>query len=516
MIRFACILSTFSLIAGVQAAEVDVSGSVVDLLGTPVENASVSLVKADLSTTTNNEGLFTLSGESASTPVDPRPSTEKGLASIVRDQGSRIDIFDLRGKRITRTSPDHARHNAATRSGSPGPATAHGAVLVSVRQAGHRTTYRRLSMKGRVNLNMDNVSSDRTTPSSGRAKSRTGFSDTLRVTKGEGVRVDTVISSATIADLRIVLPLVPDEIPPLPSVSSSEQKALIEKLRAKLDELTVVYDNDGNVIRLKCYNGRLDESASSDQYTGVTDSDMEAMLAFYKLESIWLEAQLVTDAGIAYLARFPNLTEARFHYMNRRGAGLAEALQREGRPNPSVPQCTPDFILPLDAHRNLEVLEIKHNFKLSGTSVDKLSGFPALERLVLDNGSAAPPAVDFIVKCPRLRVLQLHRTKFSNTDFEEAVAALPDLEELWLRPDGRMSTAGLETLRGHARLEDFRTEFGWLEGDPDALDPLVDCPALTQICWAKGKAHPTAVKRFAQARPDVTIQDWCSQSRLSF
>ncbi|NJO56501.1 MAG: hypothetical protein HC834_09415, partial [Rhodospirillales bacterium] len=114
-----------------------------------------------------------------------------------------------------------------------------------------------------------------------------------------------------------------------------------------------------------------------------------------------------------------------FHYMDKKFAEKGQdSLNR------------PDFMVVANHFiQQLKTLEIKHNFRLKQTLVDKLKPMPELRRLVLDNESAGPSSVNFIISCPKIEELELHRTRIVEYDMCKILQNLKNLKILWIRPE---------------------------------------------------------------------------------
>ena len=101
----------------------------------------------------------------------------------------------------------------------------------------------------------------------------------------------------------------------------------------------------------------------------ITDADLRKFTQFPKLTAVNFEAQAIGDDGLQVLKEFPHLKQVGFHYM-----GKAEGAH-----------ASPDFITAIDGMRDLEIIEIKHNFRMKAINVEQLQGpFPNVWRLVLD------------------------------------------------------------------------------------------------------------------------------------
>lgn len=443
-----------------------VTGIVTDLGKHPVHGAVVSCDYSNQSVTTGPDGTFSI-GVGSSTMLRrfgvskayPKKSAPKPTVSLHwGGKSEAAAVYDIFGRRFRDPS----------RSQDVAPQ-----VIVKVAAKRSHSTWNSVAMQ----YSPTETTTDRVR--------------TLNVSKDTSTTQRNVPVDGA-ENIEIILPIGRKHIAPLPETSPEEQQVLIDRLIPKFDETEIEYDSSRNVVHVKFLNHKESERSR------LNDNDMKDLRTLCQLQSIWLEGQGVTDEGIAVLAEFPKLTEARFHYMNR-----------------LMPRVTPDFISPIAVHRDLRVLEIKHNFGSplnNETSVHTLDGFPLLERLVLDNAAAGPEAVSLIRKCPRVKTLQLHRTSMSDSDFQNVVDALPLLDTLWLRPiRNNMTEIGLEALRGHTSLEvvGMNLDFQDFESET-ALAPFVSIPTLKKFRFVDIENLQPAYRWFHEQRPDVLICSWKS------
>jgi hypothetical protein len=285
-------------------------------------------------------------------------------------------------------------------------------------------------------------------------------------------------------------------------LSPAEQKQLAEKLGSKAAKCEITYDAEGNVTNLYFSNHQNNEKEAPGK-PGIGDEEFVQLVQFPKLKGFMLETQQVSDEGLKVLKQMPNLEEARFHYMDKK-------WKLAGQPD----RITADFILNINGCRKLKALDIKHNFTLKGTSIDKLDGFPELEWLMLDNAAAGPKAVPFLLKCPKIKTLHLHRTTLGEDDFAKAITALPNIEEIWIRPDkvGKEIALQPQALRHLGQLKNLKVikiggQFNYFPLPyKNGLEYLAAIPTLKQVDFpVKTNALSPGIAEFIKARSDVAI-----------
>jgi hypothetical protein len=279
-------------------------------------------------------------------------------------------------------------------------------------------------------------------------------------------------------------------VPPLPDKSMAEQnaaKAFFEGLGADF----VGFAHQDHDLAKPVIGFAISTWNSG---TGVmTDSDIQRLRDFPKLQSVWIQNQNLSDAGVAVLAEFPDLIEARFHYMKTTGNVSA------------------DFVVPMNVHRNMRVFEVKHCFGMNAINVSKLDGFPHIVRVSLDNGAATNQGALFLTKCPNLRYLQFHRATMTQDAFNMAMNALPNLEVVWCRSSNPVGADGLEVFRTHPALKGIRLiqeHETAMNTYPDFLMPLADCSTFETFYGSytlptDPSQYPESLKRLLAARTDV-------------
>lgn len=470
-------------------AQIALSGTVTNTHGTPIGGASVRLLQADVGTGTDADGGFSLQSTGVGAVVAPRGAcTELRLVDGVlsldlpRAVGvARVSIYELSGRRVAefvRRGITSGSHSLALPDRG---ACAHSSLIARVSLDGtEHSVYLPVGGAAAVQLPAD-------MPRSHALAKSAAAVDTLRVEIG-GVRKDIPISSYEQSGLSVVLAYEIPTVPPLPDRTIQEQnaaKAFFEGLGA--DFVAFRHKDDDP-------NKDVIGFAVSTQNSGtgaMTDTHIQRLRDFPKLQSVWIQNQKLSDAGIAVLSEFPNLTEARFHYMANSGS-------------PS-----PDFVTAVNVHRNLRVFEVKHCFGMNVINVDKLDGFPHIIRIILDNGAAGDRGAAFLQKCPNLRYLQFHRGTMSQESFDKAMAALPNLEVLWARSDRPVPADGLQVFTDHPSLQGLRLlakHQQAMEQYPDFLMPLATVPTFKTLHKVKSP-YPQSVDNLLAVRGDIEVSN---------
>ncbi|KAA5540729.1 hypothetical protein FYK55_20285 [Roseiconus nitratireducens] len=287
------------------------------------------------------------------------------------------------------------------------------------------------------------------------------------------------------------------------------QQRLAEQLGEKVQRFEMWTDDDGNVTGLFFINHQaLTKSAGAKP--GIDDDDLLKLTSFPKLSALNLESQPVTDGGLEVLRRFPNMKQMGFHYM-----GKARATFAADRGTPAV---SPAFITVIDGMKELEILEIKHNFRVDEIAVDKLTGpFPKAWRLVIDTPITAEQTMHLIRLCPCVRDLQLHRTSITADQVAEIGELLPKLEVLWFKPrGGNLMPEHLAALSNFQRLriyspQHFRNELPF-EGGWDALTKLPHLERL-EIESHPASTNRTAINQLKAANPNLVVAPTLTRSR---
>ncbi len=485
-------LATLAFALTADTQEISICGTVVNNHGTPLGGASVKLLGAGRMTGTDSAGAFGFQATGvapAGAPGAPQAvvrlhgtSLRLELARAVHELG--VTVHDMSGRVVNRLERRELAPGHHALVCLPGGRTPRAALLV------------RVSLDGAEHVLSTVASSSageaaRQPAATMTAAVRTSAAvvDTLRVEMG-GVRKDTAIESYQLTDMSIVLDYEIPTVPPLPDKTMAEQnaaKAFFEGLGADFVGFRHKdHDPAKDVIGFAI--------STWNSGTGVmTDDDIQRLRDFPKLRSVWIQNQDLSDAGVAVLAEFPDLIEARFHYMKTTGS------------------VTADFVVPMNVHRNMRVFEVKHCFGMNTVNVGKLDGFPHIVRVVLDNGAATNQGALFLTKCPNLRYLQFHRATMTQQAFDQAIAALPNLEVVWCRSSNSVGADGLAAFTDHPSLKGIRLiseHETAMKTYADFLMPLATIPSFETFYGGyklseNPAEYPESLKRLLNERPDI-------------
>lgn len=283
-------------------------------------------------------------------------------------------------------------------------------------------------------------------------------------------------------------------------LQAADQQQIAQTLTSGAGGSKVITDKQGDVTHLAISNhkSRWKENPAERISEALF---VENIVRLPQLEAVALERQGFSDAGYAVLGSLKQLRDVRLHYM---GDGCVTSKD------------APLFIneLPLP----LEVLEIKHCFKVSGGCMEKLKPQPELKKLEIDNGYAGSDAVGFIVQSPKLENLQLHRTTMSDADLQRIFAACPELKVLLIRPgnqkshgEKRITGRSLRGLEQCRELESVVLGMEWKELPwEECLQVLAGLPKLKQLQFAPNDVELSpdspVIQQLMKARPDITIR----------
>jgi hypothetical protein len=178
---------------------------------------------------------------------------------------------------------------------------------------------------------------------------------------------------------------------------------------------------------------------------------------------------------------------------------------------------SPDFITVIDGMRDLEIIEIKHNFRMKAINVQKLKGsFPNVWRLVLDTPLTAEQTMHMIRLCPNVTDLQLHRTDVTAEQLAEIGELLPRLEVLWLKVKGGLQSGHLNAMKAFERLkifspQSFKTQVAYAEG----WNVLGELPNLRrlEIAGNPGEINSKAIKQLARTQSKIVVAEKLTRSR---
>jgi hypothetical protein len=206
-----------------------------------------------------------------------------------------------------------------------------------------------------------------------------------------------------------------------------------EQLAAKCGYTQIGHDGEGHVTGLQFVNRKA--YVEPPEWLGtkvkevvnpngkdlpqLTDADLPWLLKLPHLKFLKLDGMLITGRGYWSLAALTQLEYLGLHHIDRKELG--DTLD---------PTC------PLVANElpNLRRFDYKHNFRMRDVPVGKLRGSAKLEYLHLDNACCESSIVAFIIACPNLTRLELHRTGISSADLARVLQANPKITDIRIRP----------------------------------------------------------------------------------
>lgn len=281
---------------------------------------------------------------------------------------------------------------------------------------------------------------------------------------------------------------------------AAQQRTLAKQLGDKVQRFEMWTDKAGHVTGLVFINHQaLTESAG--EKPGIDDSDLRALLNFPHLTAINLEAQPLGDKGLTVLKEFPKLKQIGFHYMAKADAASA----------------TPDCITVIDGMRDLEIIEIKHNFRMKGFHVEALKNpYPKVWRLVLDTPITAAQTMHMVRLCPNVKDLQLHRTEITAEQLAEIGHLLPKLEVMWLKVKGGLRAEHLQAMSNFRRLRIFSPQSFKDQIDfDDGWNSVAELPNLRrlEVFGNPGAGNLTAIEQLKEVHGELIVGKDLTRSR---
>lgn len=282
-------------------------------------------------------------------------------------------------------------------------------------------------------------------------------------------------------------------------LTAQEQQQLAEELGKKAQRFEMWTDAEGYVTGLIFINHQALTKAVGER-PGIGDDDLLQLSKFPRLTAINVEAQAVGDRGLAVLKDMAGLKQIGFHYMGK---------------NPNA-TATPACAAVIDGKPDLEILEIKHNFRMDGFEIEKINTpMPKVWRLVLDTPITAEQTMHLIRLCPNVRDLQLHRTWVNAEQLAEIGELLPQLEVLWWKPKNGLKTEHLAVLTHFPKLkiyspQQFKEQLPYENG----WDALLKVPSLQRLEMAiRDDQNGAALKQLQTERPELVIDETLTRSR---
>ena len=282
--------------------------------------------------------------------------------------------------------------------------------------------------------------------------------------------------------------------------SPAEQQRIARSLGEKVQRFEMWTDDDGNVTGLIFINHQ-SLTKSIGEKPGITNDDLLQLQRFPKLTALNVESQPIGDQGLAVLKHCPQMKQVGFHYMAKAPGANA----------------SPDFVTVIRDMRDLEIIEIKHNFRMKAINVDQLPHpFPKVWRLVLDTPLSADQTMHMLRLCPNVTDLQLHRTALSAEQLVEAARLLPKLEVFLFKPKGDLQAEHLAALQHFPKLriyspQQYKNQLPYENG----WDQLLKVPTLQrlEIAGSREGTNGSAMESLKQARPQLEIDDTLTRSR---
>jgi hypothetical protein len=233
---------------------------------------------------------------------------------------------------------------------------------------------------------------------------------------------------------------------------------IAEQLAAKCGYAQIGHDEEGRVTGLLFRTGKAyweppewfgkkvkevvaEKDAKRPQ---LTDAELPLLGKLPNLKFLKLDGMLITGKGYWSLKELKQLEYLGLHAIDRKELGE---------------KVDPTCILVANELPNLRRFDYKHNFRIRRVPADKLKGTQKIEYLHLDNAGSKSSIVPFILACPNLKRLELHRTGITPKDLAKIVAANKKLTDIRIRPQ---NDRGLQ---------------------PSDLKLLTDLPALETLCF---------------------------------
>jgi hypothetical protein len=287
---------------------------------------------------------------------------------------------------------------------------------------------------------------------------------------------------------------------------AEDELALARTLAGKCGYAQIGTDADGHVAGLFLSNkkayaetpewlGEKVTEVSNKKAPELTDADLPLLRKLPHLRFLKFQGQLVSGAGYAGLADLKQLEYLGLHSIDRKELG---------------DKVDPTCILVANELPNLRRFDYKHNFRIRHAPAEKLKGTPKLEYLHLDNACCGPSVVPFILACPNLTRLELHRTAVTPDDLAKIVETNTKITDIRIRPrdarglqPGHLKLVGklpaLETLcfGGNYNRMDFDYERD--------LAFLADMPTLKTIVAPVKKKDDPAFKTLVESCPKKEI-----------
>jgi len=275
--------------------------------------------------------------------------------------------------------------------------------------------------------------------------------------------------------------IIPEGVTPLP-----EQRAATLQWAGKVKNCEVLYDEEGNVIRLSATGAE----------PGLDAEDFQLLRSWPHLRTLHIRHQRPTRESLAILTELPEFE------------GLC--LMNIGEdPVTGKRSLEPNYIealFPLTSRlRNLDLVHT-FGYRLNQPPFEEWPELPALERLVLEGGG--DEHLLLFEKTPNLRVLGMHRTRMTQEALSQLPELLPELRILMFKPNGPFDASSLADLQGLPHLETIAfhhygpDKLGWENG----LELLVEMPQLKRVVFGGSTGQDwSAAEKLEATRPDIEV-----------
>ena len=277
------------------------------------------------------------------------------------------------------------------------------------------------------------------------------------------------------------------EIIPEGGTPVAEQRAAIVAWAGEVKECHVLYDAEGNVVRISVTGAE----------PGLDAEDFALLPSWPHLRSLHMQHQRPDRDSLAQLAALPEFE----------GICLMNIGNDPETGKPSLENAYIEVLFPLaDRLRNLDLVHT-FGYKLDQPPFEEWPELPALERLVLEGGG--DENLQLFAKTPNLRVLGMHRSRMSPEALAQLPDLLPELRVLMIKPAAKdfdptflkafQRLRHQETLTFHHYGPD---KIGWENG----MQLLVEMPQLNRVVFGGTTGQDwTAAERLQSARPDLEV-----------
>jgi len=291
---------------------------------------------------------------------------------------------------------------------------------------------------------------------------------------------------ASMAALGAEVPDSLNEILPEGTTPQLLQRQAVLEWATVVDECNVMYDVEGNVVRISVKGAA----------PGVDAELFRDLRRWPELQTLHVRHQRPTRESLSLLVQLPKFE----------GLCLMNIGEDPETGKRSLEQGFAAELFPLAPRlRNLDLVHT-FGYRLNQPPFDQWPEFPALERLVLEGGGAKN--LELFAKTPALRVLGLHRTSLTAEDFARFPELLPNLKVLMIKPRRELDPSFLVPLTQMPHLETLAFHHWTPEklGGWEGLQVLVNMPQLKRIVFGGSQGGDrSSLEQLLEARPDLEI-----------